>query len=315
MDSRTKITLAWELHEQGVSNNQIGKRLEVHRETVGLWLKGVREQGGLLMFLDAAYRQAHKQSRRARQVPLSTKRFVWQLRKREHDCCNQKIAFFLEKEHNIVLSVPKIYEILAERYVIRSKWKKNQQRGPVPQASAPRHVVQMDTIDFGSVFAFTAVDIFSREADVLLAGELTSAQGKAFLHQCMTRRFTPDHVQIVQTDGGPEFKGEFAQVVGGFCQRHRLARPYNSSLQEERAELHREFQPHGAQGVFGLGQVPASRVAHPGPAGRSVPVALPSPPAPFGLRAAAGAAAAGGIAIVGARLNCRISTETLRLQY
>jgi transposase len=237
MDTRTKITLACELHEQGTSNSQIAKRLEVHRETVGLWLKGVCEQG-LLAFLDA-YRQANKQPRPARQVPLSTKRLVWQLREREHDCCgyqrrasaSEKIAYFLEKEHNVALSVPKIYEVLAEKYVIRSKWKKNQHRGSVPQASAPRQVVQMDTIDFGRVFAFTAVDIFSREADVYLVGELPSAQGKAFLHQCMTRRFTPGHVQIVQTDGGPEFKGEFAQAVSGFCERHRLARPYKKNEQ------------------------------------------------------------------------------------
>jgi transposase InsO family protein len=229
MNSRTKITLAWQLHEQGMNNSQIAKHLEVHRETVGLWLRGVGEQG-LLPFLDT-YRQANKQSRPARQVPLSTKRLVWQLREREHGCCGQKIAYFLKKEHGIHLSAPKIYEVLAEKYVIRSKWKKNQQRGPVPQASAPRQVVQMDTIDFGRVFAFTAVDIFSREADVLLAAELTSSQGKAFLHQCMTRRFTPGHVQVVQTDGGPEFKGEFAQAVGDFCERHRLARPYKKNEQ------------------------------------------------------------------------------------
>ncbi len=229
MNSRTKITLAWQLHEQGTSNSQIAKHLQVHRETVGLWLKGVREQG-LLAFLDA-YRQANKQSRPARQVPLSIKRLVWQLREREYGCCGQKIAYFLEKENGVALSVPKIYEVLAEKYVIRSKWKKNHLRGPVPQASAPRQVVQMDTIDFGKVFAFTAVDIFSREADVFLAGELTSAQGKAFLHQCMTRRFTPGHVQVVQTDGGPEFKGEFAQAVSAFCERHRLARPYKKNEQ------------------------------------------------------------------------------------
>jgi len=52
----------------------------------------------------------------------------------------------------------------------------------VPQASAPRQVVQINTIDSGQVFAFTALDIFSKEADVFLAGELTSAQGVA-LHQ------------------------------------------------------------------------------------------------------------------------------------
>jgi transposase len=229
MDTGTKITLAWQLHEQGTSNSQIAQHLQVHRETVGLWLKGVREQG-LLLFLDA-YRQANKQPRPNRQVPPSTKRLVWQLREREHGCCGQKIAYFLERENGIVVSVPKIYEVLAEKYVIGSKWKKNQPRGPVPQASAPRQVVQMDTIDFGRVFAFTAVDIFSREADVFLATELTSAQGKVFLQRCMARRFAPGHVQVLQTDGGPEFKGEFAQAVCGFCDRHRLARPYKKNEQ------------------------------------------------------------------------------------
>ena len=72
------------------------------------------------------------------------------------------------------MRVPKIYEILAEKYVIRSKWKKNKGRGPIPKASRPREVVQMDTIDFGEIFAFTAIDIYTREADILLAPELAS---------------------------------------------------------------------------------------------------------------------------------------------
>jgi hypothetical protein len=38
----------------------------------------------------------------------------------------------------------------------------------------------MDTLVFGEIFAFTAVDIFSREADILLASELTSHWGYAF---------------------------------------------------------------------------------------------------------------------------------------
>jgi hypothetical protein len=33
----------------------------------------------------------------------------------------------------------------------------------------------MDTIDFGGLFAFTAVDIYSHEADVLLRPALTAA--------------------------------------------------------------------------------------------------------------------------------------------
>ena len=153
------------------------------------------------------------------------------MREREHDCCGQKIAYFLEKEEGLVLSVPKIYEILAERYTLRSKKRKNIKRGPVPEAAAPRQVVQMDTIDFGRVFAFTAVDIFSKEADVYLAEALTSEQGRVFLQLCMHRRFAPGRVQLVQTDGGPEFKGEFAQTVDQYCDRHRIARPYKKNEQ------------------------------------------------------------------------------------
>ena len=52
----------------------------------------------------------------------------------------------IDKEQGVRLSVPKIYEILKEKYVIRSKWKKNRRRGPVPRARGPRQVVQMDTV-------------------------------------------------------------------------------------------------------------------------------------------------------------------------
>ncbi len=128
------------------------------------------------------------------------------------------------------LSVPKIYEILAEKYVIRSKWKKNKARGPLPEAFASREVVEMDTIDFGSVFAFTAVDIFSWEADVLLRPSLTAKDGLAFLQWCMPRRFD-GRVRLIQTDGGSEFEAEFVQAVGSYCDRHRVSRPYKKNEQ------------------------------------------------------------------------------------
>jgi hypothetical protein len=108
-------------------------------------------------------------------VDALVKRWVWEMREREHDCCGQKIAYFLAREHNVKLGVPKIYEVLAEKYEIRSKWKKNQARGEAPEATLAREVVQMDTIDFGGLFVFTAVDIFSREADVSLRPALTAS--------------------------------------------------------------------------------------------------------------------------------------------
>ena len=180
-------------------------------------------------FLDR-YRQAKKGERKRRQIDPIVKRWVWEVREREYDCCGQKIQYFLELEHDVHLSVPKIYEILKEKYVIRSKWKKNKERGQIPKASKPREVIQMDTIDFGGLFAFTAIDIFTKEADILLVPELTARFGCQFLYQSMRRRFG-SHVHLLQTDGGPEFKAEFANNIPFFCDHHRVARPYHKNEQ------------------------------------------------------------------------------------
>ncbi|MCI0656510.1 MAG: integrase core domain-containing protein [Acidobacteria bacterium] len=228
MSNLTLITLAWELHQQGVAKGRIAERLGKHRETIHLWLQGIQKQG-LLLFLER-YGQAKKGPRPGRQVDPMVKRWVWDIREREAACCGQKIAYFLEREHGLHLSVPKIYEILHEKYVIRSKWKKPQRRGPVPEASAPRQVIQMDTIMFGELFAFTGIDIYTKEADILMAPALTAANGCAFLTQAMTRRFGR-HVALIQTDGGSEFKEAFAQQVLAYCDRCRVARPYKKNEQ------------------------------------------------------------------------------------
>ena len=228
MTNETLITLCWELYEHGIPKVRIGEKLGKHRETIHLWIRGVQEHG-LLGFLDS-YGQAKKGERQSRQVDPIVKRWVWDIREREYQCCGQKIQYFLGLERGIHLSVPKIYEILSEKYVIRSRWKKNHARGPIPAASHPREVVQMDSVDFGGLFAFTAIDIYTREADVLLSPELTSKYGLYFLRQSMERRFD-NHVHLIQTDGGPEFKADFLTGISAFSDRHRIARPYRKNEQ------------------------------------------------------------------------------------
>ena len=228
MLSETLIILGWELHEQGIAKSRIAQRLGKHRETIHIWVKGI-QQYGLMDFLEK-YRQAKKGERKRRQINPIVKRWVWEIREREYDCCGQKIQYFLELEHGVHLSVPKIYEILSEKYVLRSRWKKNQARGQIPKASKPREVIQMDTIDFSGLFAFTAIDIFTKETDILLAPELTARFGCQFLYQSMRRRFG-SHVHLLQTDGGSEFKAEFTRNVPFFCDRHRVARPYRKNEQ------------------------------------------------------------------------------------
>ena len=228
MQNNTLITLCWELYEQGIPKARIAARLGKHRETVHLWIKGIQRHG-LMGFLDR-YEQAKKGERRSRQVDPMAKRLVWAIREREWECCGQKIQYFLKLENGIHLSVPKIYEILTEKYVIRSRWRKNKARGPLPVASRPREVIQMDTIDFGGVYSFTAIDIFTREADILLAPELTASYGLRFLRQSMERRFG-NNVHLIQTDGGPEFKADFLEQVYTYCERHRVSRPYRKNEQ------------------------------------------------------------------------------------
>ncbi|MEK9195911.1 MAG: helix-turn-helix domain-containing protein, partial [Patescibacteria group bacterium] len=223
MIQTTKIILAWELFEQGLPKTDIAERLQINRDTVRLWIQGITTMG-LVAFLDA-YANAKKGPRPGRQVDAILKRRIWMLRDREMDCCGQKIQYFLAREYGMKASVPKIYEILAEKYVIKSKWKKNTKRGPVPKAERSREVVQMDTIDFGNIFAFTAVDIFSREADVVLRPSLTSFDGAVFLDTCMQRRFD-GHVALIQSDGGPEFKDKFKQKVYQYADRYRVSAAY-----------------------------------------------------------------------------------------
>lgn len=97
MEKITETTLAWDLFGQGVPKARIAQHLGRSRETIIVWLRGV-EQHGLAAFL-RQHQAACKHPRPARQVRLSTKQLVWAIREREHGCCGQKIAYFLEKEH------------------------------------------------------------------------------------------------------------------------------------------------------------------------------------------------------------------------
>ena len=225
----TKIILAYELLEEGISKSHIAKHLGVSRHTIIRWSQAIEKDGGLDAFLEQ-YAQSKKGLRQKRKVDAILKRRIWALREKHHQCCGQKIQYFLKKDYDQQVSVTTIYKVLSEKYQLHSKWKKNQPRGSVPVADAARQVIQMDSVLFGSVFAFTAVDIYSRECDVLLRPALGAVDGKAFLEHCMPRRFN-GFSKLIQTDGGSEFKAEFQETVGLYCDRHRVARPYKKNEQ------------------------------------------------------------------------------------
>lgn len=225
----TKIALAWELHLEGIPETHIASRVGVDRVTVWRWIIGINHIGELALFLEQ-YQHAKKGVRKKRKIDAILKRQVWKLRETNNDCCGQKIEYFLKHDFNIELGTTTIYKILSEKYQLRTRWKKNQKRGPIPQAVAKRQVVQMDTVDFGDIFAFTAIDICTRETDVLLRPSLEATDGQLFLQTAMERRFN-SFSQIIQTDGGSEFQAEFHHDTSKYCLWHRFARPYKKNEQ------------------------------------------------------------------------------------
>ena len=227
MNQLTNIVITWELFESGIPKLHIAGKLDIHRETVHLWIKGI-EEFGLLEFLDN-YLSAKKGERAKRKIDGLLKARVYRLREENRNCCGQKIKEYLKRDYGISLGVKSIYKILGEKYTLRSKWKKNQKRGPIPEASSPREVIQMDTVDFGAVFAFTGVDIFTKEVSVKLYASLTAKDGLNFLNHSFNSRF--NHTKLLQTDGGPEFKAEFKQYVFNYADRFRIARPYRKNEQ------------------------------------------------------------------------------------
>ena len=227
MQQLTKITLAWELFESGVFQTHIADQLDVNRDTVRLWIKAIQEVG-LIQFLED-YTNAKKGERTKRKADGLLKSRVYRLREDNRDCCGQKIKEFLFDEYGIRLSTTTIYKILGEKYQLRSKWKHNQIRGPIPEASSPREVIQMDTVDFGAVFAFTGVDIFSKEVNVKLYPSLTAKDGLDFLKSSFDVKF--HHTNLLQTDGGSEFKAEFRSNVFKYADRFRVSRPYKKNEQ------------------------------------------------------------------------------------
>ncbi len=115
------------------------------------------------------------------------------------------------------LEVKAIYAMLAEKYKLRSKWKKKQHLGELTVATKPREVIQMDTVHFGMIFTFTSINTFSKDVSVGLYPTLTSMDGRDFLQ----RSFIIDF--IIQN---------FSKQMEDLSSRESLNRVYLISLSD-----------------------------------------------------------------------------------
>jgi transposase InsO family protein len=224
-ESVTAIHICWQLVQSGVSPEEIPAKVNRNRATIYRWIHGVSLLG-MNEFL-RRYRSA-KKGHRHRKTNAVTKARVLAIREKRRNCCGEKIQYFLKKEYEETLSVSTIYRILGEKYQLRSKWKKNLKRGALLTARKPREAVQTDTVDFGSVFAFTAIDIFTKESVVVLKPSLDSTAGAEALQEQLRWFGT---IQSIQRDGGPEFKGAWDNLARQCISKIRTARPYKKNEQ------------------------------------------------------------------------------------
>lgn len=226
MENVSIIELAWELHQSGVPINDIAFKISKHRATIYRWFKGIKLYG-VREYL-RRYRQAKKGRRQRRKTNPIIKARIYAIRDKYSNCCGEKIKYWMFKDYGVKISISTIYRILGEKYQLRSKWKKNEVRGPIPKASKQREVIQSDTVDFGELFAYTSIDIFTKEAQVIIRTTLEAKDGAEALKLQMQYFQFAD---LLQRDGGSEFKAEWDLEARNYCHRVRTARPYKKNEQ------------------------------------------------------------------------------------
>lgn len=225
-DSITKIEICTSLLVNGISPEDIPDQLDIHRSTVYRWKKKL-DQIGINEF-KRRYRVAKKGRRQPRKTNPITKCRIYQIRTEYKNCCGEKIQYLLKRDYNTDIAISTIYKILGEKYQLRSKWKTYSKRGFVRKGAQPREVIQTDTVDFGDIFAFTAIDTYTKEVSVIIRPRLTAQDGEFALKQQLSYFGS---IQHIQRDGGSEFKKEWQEYAQKHIPSIRTARPYKKNEQ------------------------------------------------------------------------------------
>lgn len=251
----TCYEVAWNMHTSGLHINKITLVLGRDRSTIYRWFKGIRISGIRKFVKD---KQTSKHRRPSRQTPEYVIQKIVDIRN-QFGWCGAKIQKELKENHSIKLALSTIYRWLHRRFTKAVVGvKKYQKHQALVTASSPREVVEHDTVDLGgkqsNVYAYTAIDIFTKEPSVVIASDLEMATGaKAFA----THNAFYGSVDLHQSDNGSEFQTVFKEAVEASGSQHRYSRPYkkneqshienfNKALRNEcfpRGEYHRKDIP------------------------------------------------------------------------
>ena len=178
MEKLTQITLAWE-------HFGAGRPQGPHRQTPG---QEPRDHHPLAAGHSRA--RAGRPSSTSTRGPASahvpparcapaTKQLVWALREREARLLRAEVR--LPPGEGATASScpsPRSTRSWPRVHAAPQVAERTGSEGEAPEADAPRQVVQMDTVHFGRVFAFTAVDIFPSIEPQPPPASLRLAQGR-----------------------------------------------------------------------------------------------------------------------------------------
>lgn len=220
---------AWNMHQAGSTIYQICKVVSRHRATIYRWISKIK-QIGIKEFIR---RKSNAKYRRpSRKTPEYIVQKIVDIRN-QYGWCGAKIKKELRENHHISLALSTIYRHLHYRFtnlaVRVNKYHKHQ---ALTTANAPREVIEHDTVDLGgksfSVYAYTAIDIFTKEPSVVIANNLSMDTGtKAFLIHNKYYGKVITH----QSDNGSEFQSSFKEAVRSTGANHRYSRPYKKNEQ------------------------------------------------------------------------------------
>ena len=128
-----------------------------------------------------------------------------------------------------MLGLSTIYRWLHKRFTRAAVGvKRYRKHKALVTANAPRQVVEHDTVDLGGgVYAYTAIDIFSKEPSVYIGYNLEMATGATAF---ATHHAFYGHTLLHQSDGGSEFQTTFREAVEAVAE-HRYSRPYKKNEQ------------------------------------------------------------------------------------
>lgn len=227
MRTLTQYEVAWNMYRAGSTIQQITVVLDRHRATIYRWLQRIKRLG-IREFVRRKLTAKHR--RPLSRTPEHVIQRVVDIRN-HYGWCGAKIRKELRAKHGIYLGLATIYRWLHRRFTKSGvgvrRYKKHQ---AIVTAEAPRQVVEHDTVDLGDLYAYTAIDIFSKEPSIYIGTDLEMATG-AEAFACHNRFY--GFVGLHQSDNGSEFQATFREAVlaSNPATAHRYSRPYKKNEQ------------------------------------------------------------------------------------